>query len=119
MNNGFFTGRVAKAPTFRDGGRNPVCYVKLLRDEYAGTDEGSGEARERQVAIEFTAFGAKAKALAEHVYVGDQLVVQYRLANNNRDLGNGQVDYGFSFILEHFEFGAPGQLKREKLAERG
>ncbi|CAH0356000.1 single-stranded DNA-binding protein [Aquabacterium sp. CECT 9606] len=115
-NKGFFTGRVAKAPIFRDGGKTPVCYFTLIRNEYAGKDSNTGDARERQVSIPFTAFDAKAKSIADHVCVGDQLIVEYRLDNNNRDLGNDQVEYGFSFIIDEFEFGAPGAIKREKLA---
>lgn len=118
MNQGTFTGRVAKAPNFRDGGKTPVVYFTLIRNEYAGRDEESGEAHERKVAIPFTAFGKKAKAIADNVYVGDQLIVSYRLANNDREQA-GEVEYGFSFIVDDFEFGAPGELKREKLAQQG
>lgn len=118
-NKGHFTGRVAKAPQFRDGGRTPVCYFTLIRNEYAGHDEG-GEAKERKVAIPFTAFGNKAKAISEHVFVGDQLIVEYRLANNDRPAeAGGEPEYGYSFIVDDFEFGAPGELKREKLAQAG
>ena len=59
---------------------------------------------------------AKAKAINEHVFVGDQLMIEYRLANNDREL-EGQTEYGFSFILDDFDFGAPGKIKREKLAQ--
>ena len=115
MNKGFFTGRIAKTPIFRDGGKTPVCYFTLILNEYAGKDEG-GENQERKVAIPFTAFGKKGTAIAEHAYVGDQLIIQYRLANNDREQ-NDQVDYGFSFIVDEFDFGAPGELKREKRAQ--
>ncbi len=115
-NKGFFTGRVAKAPTFRDGGKTPVCYVTLLRDEYAGKDDDTGDTKERKVAIDFTVFGVRAKAVADHAFVGDQLHVEYRLANNNQpDKDTGEIKYSISFIIEDFEFGAPGELKREKL----
>jgi len=113
MNNGFFTGRVAKEPIFRDAGKSPVCYFTLIRNEYAGADRD-----ERKVAIPFTAFGAKAEALSKHAMVGDQLQIAYRLANNDREVAAG-VEYGFSFIVEEFEFGAPGEKKREQLAQRG
>jgi len=115
MNKGFFTGQLAKAPVFRNGGKAPVCYFTLICNEYAGTDQG-GDAQERKVAIPFTAFGAKAKAINEHVFVGDQLMIEYRLANNDREM-EGQTEYGFSFILDDFDFGAPGKIKREKLAQ--
>lgn len=115
MNNAFFTGRLAKEPVFRDGGRSPVCYVTLIRNEYAGRDD-QGAAKERRVSIDFTAFDGIAHAIAENACVGDQLILSYRVANNNRDVGNGQTEYGYSFIIESFEFGAPGAIKREKLA---
>lgn len=115
MNKAFFSGRVARAPHFRDGGRTPVCHVTLISNEYAGKDE-DGEARERKVAISFTAFDARAKAIADHVYVGDQLLVEYRVVNNDREV-DGEPEYGFSFVIDHFDFGAPGELKRQKLAE--
>lgn len=117
-NKGTFTGRVAKAPNFRDGGRTPVCYFTLIRNEYAGKDEG-GDATERKVAVPFTVFGAKAKAIADHVYVGDQLIVDFRLVNNDREMAGGDTEYGHSFIVDEFEFGAPGELKRAKLAQHG
>ncbi|MBY0365157.1 MAG: single-stranded DNA-binding protein [Burkholderiaceae bacterium] len=118
MNQGTFTGRVAKAPNFRDGGKTPVCYLTLIRNEYAGRDEESGDVNERKVAIPFTVFGKKAKAIADNAYVGDQLIVSYRLANNDREVEGG-TEYGFSFIVDDFEFGAPGELKRDKLAQQG
>lgn len=115
MNKAFFAGRVAKAPVFRDGGKTPVCYFTLIRNEYAGKDEG-GDAVEHKVAIPFTAFNKKAVAISENVLVGDQLIVEYKLANNDQGQGD-QKEYGYSFIIENFEFGAPGELKRERLTK--
>ena len=113
MNKGFFTGRVAKSPIFRDAGKTPVCYFTLILNEYAGKDDG-GQDVERKVAISFTAFGKKAQVIAEHALVGDQLIVLYHLANNDREQNN-QMEYGFSFIVDEFDFGAPGEAKRDKL----
>jgi single-strand DNA-binding protein len=115
MNKAMFAGRVARAPHFRDGGRTPVCHVTLIANEYVGRDD-TGDVRERRVAIPFTAFDARARAIADHVYVGDQLIVEYRVVNNDRDV-DGDTEYGFSFVIEQFDFGAPGELKRQKLAE--
>jgi len=118
MNKGSFVGRIAKAPVFRDGGRTPVCFFTLIRNEYAGKDEVTGDAREeRKVAIPFTIFGSRAKTISEHAYVGDQLVVEYRLVNNDREV-QGETEYGFSFIVDDFEFGAPGETKRQKLSQQ-
>jgi single-strand DNA-binding protein len=110
MNSGFFTGRMAKAPVLK-GDKTKVCYFTLIRNEYAGADKP-----ERKVAIPFTAFSGKAEALAKHAMVGDQIQVQYRLQNNDRETDGG-IEYGFSFIVDEFEFGAPSEAKREKLAQ--
>jgi single-strand DNA-binding protein len=118
MNKLFFTGRVAKAPTFQEGGKAAVCFFTLIRNEYAGKDEHD-ETKEREVAIPFTAFSGIAKAISEHVFVGDQLIIEARLANNNRPSDGGETTYGFSFIVDGFEFGAPGKLKREQLNSQG
>ena len=116
MNAGSFVGRVAKAPVFRDGGKTPVCFFTLIRNEYAGTDDSTGEISERKVAVPFTLFGKRAKAIAENCYIGDQLIVQYRLANNDRE-NEGETTYGYSFIVDDFEFGGPGELKRAQLSQ--
>ena len=113
MNEGSFTGRVAKSPTFRDAAKTPVCYFKLILNEYAVKDEESHDF-ERKVAIPFTAFGKKAQVFAEHALVGDQLIVFYHLADYDREQ-NSQMEYGFSFIVDEFDFGAPGEAKHEKL----
>lgn len=115
MNKGFFTGRVARAPVLRGGAKTPVCFFTLIRNEFAGRDEG-GEARERQVAIPFTIFGVRAEALAKHAFEGDQLIVEYHLQNNNQGEGDDK-EYGYSFVVEDFDFGAPGKAKREQLAK--
>lgn len=113
MNQGFFTGRMARDPKLLDSG---VCYVTLIRNEYAGRDAHGG-AKERTVAVSFTAFGGLAQALGRNARKGDQLVVRYRLVNNEREREPGKVDREFSFVLEEFEFGAPGELKRNQLAQ--
>lgn len=111
MNKGFFTGRVAREPIKRGSEDSPVCFFTLIRNEYAGQNRA-----ERKVALSFTAFGGKAEALAKNLLEGDQLNVEYRVANNDRE-GDAGVEYGFSFVVEEFEFGAPGPKKREKLAQ--
>lgn len=115
MNDLYFEGRIAKQPKLLDNpGKKAVCYITLIHDEYAGHDEGGP--RERQVALPITFFAGQAKAIATHAKVGDQLFVQCRVENNERER-NGVTEYGFSFIVEEFKFGAPGQLKREELAQ--
>lgn len=117
MNIVIFTGRMAKAPVLTRPNGTAVCKFTLLRNEYAGKEE-SGEARpERKVAVQFTAFRAKAEAIAENVMEGDQIQIYARVENNNFTDSSGTDKYEFNFIVEDFEFGAPGKLKREKLEQ--
>lgn len=119
MPNAFhFDGRIAKAPTLTRPGNSSVCKFTLIRNEYAGTDESGAARPERTVSIQFTAFGKKAEAIAQHAMEGDQLIVSARIDNNNyKDKDQNEV-YGFNFVLEDFDFGAPGPKKREQLANR-
>jgi single-strand DNA-binding protein len=117
MNNFMLSGRLAKAPTLTRPSGAVVCRFTLIRNEYRGVD-GSGEKREeRKVAIPLTAFDAQAEAIAKHAMQGDQLVVRARVENHNYEK-DGQEVYGFNFVVQEFEFGAPGSKKREQLAER-
>ena len=117
MNKCFFVGRVAKAVTLAGIGDKAVAKFTLIDNEYAGKDAG-GEARERVVAIPFTAFARRAEALAKNVHVGDQLIVEYRIANNNYTDKDQKEHYGFEFVLDDFKFGAPGAAKRELLEDQ-
>lgn len=112
-----FDGRVAQAPTLTRPNNKAVCKFTLIRNEYAGTDDDGNARDERQVSLQFTAFNARAEAIAKHVMEGDQLVVTARLSNNNYQK-EGQDVYGFNFTVEDFDFGAPGPRKRAQLAER-
>jgi single-strand DNA-binding protein len=44
---------------------------------------------------------------------GDQLIVDYRIENNNFQK-DGEDVYGYNFVVEDFTFGAPGKEKREQ-----
>ena len=119
MNIFLFDGRVATAPELTNNAGTKVCRVRLIRNEYAGTDQATGERREdRETAINFVAFGSRAEAIAEHVFVGDQLIVTADVTNNDY-IPKGGTDadkiYGHSFRIKEFDFGAPGPKKREQL----
>lgn len=88
--------------------------VPLIGNDYAGTDE-DGKALERTTQLYFTAFGAKAKAIAKHCRKGDQLIVHGRIQANNYTQGERKV-HAYNFIIEDFRFGAPGRVKREELS---
>lgn len=111
-----FTGRLSAAPSLKNHGETAVAKLVLIRNEYAGKD-GKGKAKERKVSAQFTAFNGIAETLAKNAMQGDQLIVQARLQNNNYEI-DGETRYGFDFIVESFEYGAPGPAKREQLADR-
>ena len=116
MQKNVFVGNLAKAVVVSGNGDRAVARFTLISNEYAGKDKETGEARERSVSIQFTAFRAKAEAIARHAMKGDQLIVSARLENNTWTDGEGQERYGYNFVLEDFEFGAPGEEKRQHLS---
>lgn len=114
MQNNTFVGNLAGAPTITGNGDRAVAKLTLISNEYAGKDQ-DGNAREKAVSIQFTAFRGKAEALAKHTRKGDQIIVVYRIENNNYQK-DGEDVYGYNFIVEDFAFGAPGKIKRDELA---
>lgn len=116
MQNSMFSGRVASAPTKTGNGDKAVTKFTLIDNAYAGRDEND-QAKTEPVSIQFTAFRAKADAIHENVRTGDQLIVSYHIRNNNYQPSEGDMVYGYSFIVDEFEFGAPGKATRDHLAE--
>lgn len=114
MNRLNFAGRLAAAPTQTGAGEKAIVKLTLIRNDYAGKDEG-GEAKTRVVAIQFTAFGKKGEAIAKHCMKGDQLIVSARISNNNWTDKDEVEHYGFNFTIDEFEFGAPAAEKRAAL----
>lgn len=112
-----FPGRVAKAPTLTGNGEKAVCKFTLIRNDYAGKND-AGEAMEKVLSIQCTAFRTKAEAIAKHCHKGDQLIVDLRIENNNWTDKEGNDHYGYNFVVDDFEFGAPGEEKRAILAQR-
>lgn len=112
-----FTGRLAKAPVQTGSGERAYCKFTLIRNDYAGKDD-AGEKLEKTISIQFTAFRAKAEAITKHCHKGDQLIVTARIENNNWTDAEGEEHYGYSFIVDDFDFGAPGEEKRALLARR-
>jgi single-strand DNA-binding protein len=108
-----FCGHLAKTPTLNGSGDRAVAKFTLITNEYAGKDE-SGEVRERSVSIQFTAFRQKAETIAHNALKGDQLIVTYRIENNNYKDKDGNDVYGYNFVVDGFDFGAPGKEKRDQ-----
>lgn len=114
MNLIIFAGRVAAAPELKTHGDTKVVKFRLIRNEYAGTDD-AGNKKERTVTLPLVAFGKRAQAIADNVRVGRQLIVHASIRNNNYGEGD-QARYDYNFEVEDFEFGAPGQADREAMA---
>ncbi len=113
-----FPGRIAKAPVLTHGADNvAVCKFTLMRNDYAGKDD-AGKAKEKVLSIQCTAFRSQAEAIAKHCHKGDQLIVDLRIENNNWKDKEGVDHYDYNFIVDDFEFGAPGEEKRALLAKR-
>ena len=118
MQKNVFVGNLAKLASITGAGDRAVARFTLISNEYAGKDKETGEVRERSVAIQFTAFRSKAEAIAKNVLKGDQLIVEYRVENNEYEK-DGEAVYGYNFILEDFAFGAPGKAKRDQFSHAG
>lgn len=113
MQKNIFVGNLAKSVALSGAGDRAVARFTLITNEYAGRDKETGQPRERSVSIQFTAFRAKAEAIARNAMKGDQLIVDYRVENNNYTK-DGEDVYGYNFVVEDFKFGAPGKEKREQ-----
>lgn len=110
-------GNLAKNPELEAGGEHPYARFCLIGNDYAGRDD-TGEAREVVTSVWFVAFGAVGEALARSARKGDQLMVEARIRANNWTDPQGERQYGYSFVVEGFRFGAPGKAKREEFEGR-
>ena len=117
MQKNVFVGNLARSVSVTGAGDRAVAKFTLIANEYAGKDKSTGEAQERAVAIQFTAFRGKGEAIAKNAMKGDQLIVDYRVENNNYEK-DGEAVYGYNFIVEDFTFGAPGKDKRDQFSQR-
>lgn len=109
-----FIGRVAAAPVLTRPKGEPICKFTLIRNESRGTEENGEKREERIVSIQFTAFNGLAETFAKHVMEGDQLAIGARVENNNFKK-EGEDIFGFNWVVEDFDFGAPGKQKRAQL----
>lgn len=114
MNNFNFTGRLAATPTISGRGDKKVAKLVLIRNDVIGKDD-NGNKIERTTSIQFTAFNGLAGVIADNTAKGDQLIVTARVVNNNYQKDGVDV-YGYDYIIESFDFGAPGKESRERLA---
>lgn len=113
-----FDGRLAKPVTLTGHGDRQFAKFTLIRNQYAGKDGETGDTKEKTVALQFTAFRAKAEALARNCFKGDQLFVTVHVENNDYTDNEGTQQYALEFIVDDFDFGAPGPEKRAMLAAR-
>jgi single-strand DNA-binding protein len=113
-----FDGRLAKPVTLTGQGDRQYAKFTLIRNQYAGKDDQTGDTREKTVAVQFTAFRGKAEAIARNCFKGDQLFITAHVENNDYTDVDGVQQYGHEYIVEDFDFGAPGPEKRAALAAR-
>lgn len=116
MQKNVFVGNLARPVQVSGGDERAYARFTLISNEYAGRDE-YGQPRERSVALPFTAFRGKGDAIANNALTGDQLIVEYRIENNDYEK-HGEMVYGFNFIVEDFTFGAPGKEKRDQFSSQ-
>lgn len=113
-----FIGRIAAAPARTQHGDTTVCKFTVISNDYAGKND-KGESMTEATSIQFTAFNKKAEAIADNFLKGDQIILMgARLQNNVYKDAKGNDVYGYNFIVDDFEFGAPGPEKRDQLAKR-
>ena len=118
MQKNVFVGNLARAVSVTGTRDRTVARFTLIANEYAGKDKETGEIRERSVAIQFTAFRSKAEIIAKNALKGDQLIIDYRIENNDYEK-DGEAMYGYNFIVDDFAFGAPGKAKRDQFSQAG
>ncbi|EPR9400612.1 single-stranded DNA-binding protein [Escherichia coli] len=117
MSNAFhFSGRLSLTPVMKEGDK--VLKFTLLRNEPGRRGEEGGQREMKTISIQFTAFNQTAEQIAKHCRKGDQLIIDSHIENNNYTDANQNQVYGFSFIVDKFEFGAPGSEKRQELESR-
>lgn len=107
-------GNLAKDPELTKTKTTTYVKFSLIGNDYAGEEKG-----EVQTTIFFVAFGPMAEALAKNARVGDQLIVEATIRSNNYKDKNDEMQYGYSFIVDGFRFGAPGKAKREEFRKAG
>ncbi len=111
--NNTFVGNLASAPEITGVGDKLVCKFTLISNEYIGKDPNTNERKTRDTLIRFVGFGKIASRLEKMLMVGDQIIVDYKISNNNYER-DGQTVYGFNFTVNNFDIGAPGKARREK-----
>ncbi len=116
MQSAMFIGNLAADPALQSADQLAYCRFTLIANEYAGKDAGSGGVRLRTVSVQFTAFQALAENFAKYARKGDQIIVGYHIENNNYEKDGAEI-FTYNFVVERFQFGAPGKLKRKELSE--
>lgn len=108
-----FVGNVASTPEVTGKDDKLVCKFTLISNEYIGKDPDTNERKTRDVSIRFVGFGKVAARLEKTLMIGDQVIVDYKISNNNYE-HEGKNIYGFNFTVNNFELGAAGKARRER-----
>jgi single-strand DNA-binding protein len=113
----FAVGHLARNPEVSAKGDMIYTRFCLIGNDYVGRDE-SGNAREVATSVWFVAFNGLGETIARNARTGDQLIVEACIRSNTWTDQEGATQYGDSYIVEGFRFGAPGRLKRAELQAR-
>jgi single-stranded DNA-binding protein len=109
-------GNLARDPEVFPGSTQPRTRFCLVGNRYGGRDD-EGNVHEDAVFAWFTAFGRLGQTIAKHARRGDQLFVEARLENSNWVDKHGDPHFSNDFVVSGFQFGKPGRLTRQALAE--
>lgn len=111
MNHCIFKGNVTKKPELTQSKNGlDICRFSLAVNRLKKNQDGGYEAD----FVNFTAFGATAKAIANNVQKGEPLLVQGIYQTDkflDKETGNNVYTHGF--IVSTFEFCIPLNLKKK------
>lgn len=110
INSFHFDGRLTETPTLEQPKDKKLTSFVLIQNKKYGDKEWT-------VRVRFTAFEGIAETITKHCLVGDQLMINAELRNNDYTDQDDKKHYDMDFLVVDFSFGAPGPAKRKQLEE--
>ena len=98
-------GQLARNPELSIKGEITFARFCLVGDDEVSDGEEDGP-REVVTSLWFFAFGDIASTIAHNAGKGDQLILEARVVANNWTDKGGERQYGHTFIVTGFKFGA-------------
>jgi single-strand DNA-binding protein len=98
-------GQLARNPELSTKGEITFARFCLVGDDEVSEGEQDGP-REVVTTLWFFAFGDIASTIAQNARKGDQLILEARVVANNWTDKGGERQYGHTFIVTGFKFGA-------------